>query len=230
MAAGAARHGARKPARGITANALQAIGVAGGGLLAVTALTVMVGGPAEPDTERTALARGDDARDAGPHARLPRHDGAHVGSARWCHGVHLVHNPVRRASPDRSHRPADDARTPTDRRPRRPRPLRARPSRARRRRAPNRPPRPPPRPPRPRRTPSRHRPRHLRRRRTPPRRPGPGRGPGTPHTAPGAPHAAPVVPHDADTGAPRGLARGTEPRAGAGNPLGRRAVGTAYWQ
>ena len=58
MAAGAARHGAQKPPRGITANVLQALGVAGGGLLAVTALTVMVGGPAAPDTDRTALPAG----------------------------------------------------------------------------------------------------------------------------------------------------------------------------
>ncbi len=47
MAAGAARHGARKPASG-TSNTLQAFGVAGGGLVAVTLMTILVGGPADP--------------------------------------------------------------------------------------------------------------------------------------------------------------------------------------
>ncbi|HWO50315.1 MAG TPA: hypothetical protein VNN23_01865, partial [Ornithinibacter sp.] len=47
MAAGAARHGARKRANGTT-NALQALGVAGGGLLAVTVMTILAGGPADP--------------------------------------------------------------------------------------------------------------------------------------------------------------------------------------
>jgi hypothetical protein len=55
MAAGAARHGARKGARRTT-NALQALGVAGGGLLAVTVMTMLAGGPADPDPDETALS------------------------------------------------------------------------------------------------------------------------------------------------------------------------------
>jgi hypothetical protein len=47
MAVGAARHGARKRAH-TPGNTLQALGVAGGGLVAVTLLTVVVGGPADP--------------------------------------------------------------------------------------------------------------------------------------------------------------------------------------
>jgi hypothetical protein len=53
MAAGAARHGARKPARGGAANVLQALGVAGCGLFAVTVMTYLAGGPAELDTDGT---------------------------------------------------------------------------------------------------------------------------------------------------------------------------------
>ena len=53
MAAGAARHGARKRCRGRTTNALQALGVAGGGLFAVTVMTMLAGGPADPDPDET---------------------------------------------------------------------------------------------------------------------------------------------------------------------------------
>jgi hypothetical protein len=55
MAAGAARHGARKGAHRTT-NALQALGVAGGGLLAVTVMTMLAGGPAEPDIDPTEVS------------------------------------------------------------------------------------------------------------------------------------------------------------------------------
>src|SRR5690349_2437710 len=55
MAAGAARHGARKGTRRTT-SALQAFGVAGGGLLAVTVLTVIAGGPAAPDLDPTEVS------------------------------------------------------------------------------------------------------------------------------------------------------------------------------
>ncbi len=53
MAAGAARHGARKRTANRTTNALQALGVAGGGLLAVTVMTMLAGGPADPAVGET---------------------------------------------------------------------------------------------------------------------------------------------------------------------------------
>ena len=55
MAAGAARHGARKGNRGLT-NVLQALGVAAGGLFAVTVMTVLAGGPADPTSDETELS------------------------------------------------------------------------------------------------------------------------------------------------------------------------------
>ena len=83
MAAGAARHGARKPVRG-TDNTLQALGVAGGGLVAVTLLTVLVGGPADPAaagraardgvvgvTDRLEGSRAAVAPTSGPGATVP---------------------------------------------------------------------------------------------------------------------------------------------------------------
>ena len=87
MAAGAARHGARKPARGI-ANPLQALGVAGGGLVAVTrSPSWSVARRTEP-ADQSAAPRAARARDAGrgwptpaarrcprrPRAAVPRHD------------------------------------------------------------------------------------------------------------------------------------------------------------
>src|SRR6478609_7253714 len=56
MAAGAARHGARKRTANRTTNALQALGVAGGGLLAVTVMTMLAGGPAAPDLDPTEVS------------------------------------------------------------------------------------------------------------------------------------------------------------------------------
>lgn len=61
MAAGAARHGARKGSRGI-ANVLQALGVAGCGLLAVTVLTMLSGGPALPDVDPAEVSTGSSGR------------------------------------------------------------------------------------------------------------------------------------------------------------------------
>src|SRR4051812_20935078 len=48
MAAGAPRHGAPRKSHGSTRNVLQALGVAGGGLLAVSVMTTIAGGPATP--------------------------------------------------------------------------------------------------------------------------------------------------------------------------------------
>lgn len=48
MAAGAPRHRAPKKEWGHAGNALQALGVAGAGLLAVTVMTALAGGPAKP--------------------------------------------------------------------------------------------------------------------------------------------------------------------------------------
>lgn len=47
MAAGAARHRAPRKSHGSTGNVLQALGVAGGGLLAVTVMTMLAGGPGD---------------------------------------------------------------------------------------------------------------------------------------------------------------------------------------
>ena len=110
--------------RGAT-NALQALGVAGGGLLAVTVMTILAGGPAELDTDGTGSIRGVDERRPraatgvpGPRPR-DRPRSVHGATASiWSTA------PARRPAADRARRPTDDA--PARPRPR-PRPRRPRP-------------------------------------------------------------------------------------------------------
>lgn len=87
MAAGAARHGARKGSRGVT-SILQAFGVAGGGLLAVSVMTMLAGGPAAPDLDpsevstSTSRSTGLPAGFRSTEAPPPGVGGASPGSAR----------------------------------------------------------------------------------------------------------------------------------------------------
>ncbi len=76
MAAGAPRHRAPKKSHGSTGNVLQALGVAGGGLLAVSVMTVIAGGPAENRSQ--AVAAPSAAASATPESAVAGHGRAVV--------------------------------------------------------------------------------------------------------------------------------------------------------
>ena len=115
MAAGAARHGARKGARGVT-SILQAFGVAGGGLLAVSVMTMLAGGPAAPDLDPSEVSTSTSRSDRAAGG-LPQHGGAPTGRRRCVAGVGPG-DPGPRQRP-----PAQAARSGRPGRPRRRRPV-----------------------------------------------------------------------------------------------------------
>ena len=162
MAAGAPRHRAPKATQGSTGNVLQALGVAGGGLLAVWVLTEIAGGPAAPGRGGRLALRvpgGDTDRCRRRPWRRVRGPPTRAGDG---HCNHLVRRGSPRPRPIGPTIPAPPSLTPAPRH----RPLSRPPPRAPRR--PRRPPRAPARG-------SSHRPSCTRPRRPPPRRPRPRR-------------------------------------------------------